>query len=122
NRAARIARLTAATTSTGPARPYTSWPGQAPDTGNGHQEPDTELFDIMRELLSGRRGLLGKLGKPGAPRTLGPVASDDELQSVLGKLQGQSPPTVVVDGKPRPRSMQHVKHDVLAQLRQLTPG
>src|SRR5690606_2766630 len=105
----------------GKPRPYTSWPGM-PGAGSGDNR-SPELFEALRELVSGRRALLGKLGGSGGrSNPLAPVASADELQTALGTLQGRTPAHVVVDGKPRPRSIQHVKQDVLAQLRQKVPG
>ena len=102
------------------SRPLTGWPG-VPAAG-GEASQDSEMFEVLRELLSGRRALLGKLGGNAGRNPMAPLASEDDLQSVLGMLQSRPPDTVIVDGQPRPRSVQHVKQDLLARLRQLTPG
>lgn len=107
----------------GGLRPYTAWPG-LPGNGADAAQQDAEIFDVLRQLLSGRRALLGKLG--GAPRGVAHAdaltASEDDVQAMLGVLQNRTAATVTVDGQPVPRSVQHVKQDLLAQLRQVAPG
>lgn len=107
--------------------PLTSWPG-VPEPGmetDGayvNAESGEDAFHAMRDLLSNRRALLGKLGQsPGANRQQGntQVASGDDVQSVLGILQQKANHAVLVDGKPTPRSVTHVKQDLLTQLRAL---
>ena len=118
------AHAAAAASDTGGARkprPFTAWPGLP--SARPAEGRDAEAFEALRQLLSGRRALLGKLnGRNGSKGALAPVASPDDLQSVLGVLQGRAPAPVMVDGEPRPRSIQHVKQDLLAQLRQVSPG
>ena len=80
------------------------------------------MFDVLRQLLAGRRSLLGKLGDkaatpPGPTHTVSP----QQVQQVLGTLQNKPAAPVVVDGKPQPRSVTHLKQDMLAQLRRVTP-
>jgi len=112
-------------------RPYTAWPGTASseplDTG---AEPggeaggvgDVRMFDMLRELLSGRRALLGKLGGAQAkPPPNAHYASRDDVQAVLAHLQARDPAPIVVDGKPTPRTVSHLRQDLLSQLRQVTP-
>jgi len=107
--------------------PLTAWPGMPEpgmetdgayvDTGSGE-----DTFHALRDLLSNRRALLGKLGQSPAsnrPRENVQVASGDDVQSVLGILQQKANHAVLVDGKPTPRSVTHVKHDLLTQLRAL---
>jgi hypothetical protein len=104
-------------------RPVTAWPGtNEADAGQSRQ--DTEMFDVLRQLLAGRRSLLGKLGnaKPAQNGTPAYVASPEEVQSVLGLLQTRAPAPVVVDGKAQPRSVTHLKQDLLAQLRKVAPA
>ncbi len=81
-----------------------------------------DAFLQMRHLLAGRRQLLGKLvgGKAGSAETGHPVTTD-QVQNVLGALQHKVSPTVMVNGKPAPRTITHLKQDLLAQLRQATP-
>src|SRR5688500_8377057 len=83
-----------------------------------------DAFQQMRQLLAGRKQLLGKLGGAGA-RPSGPVAGmvveTSHIQDVLGHLQHSGKATVLVSGKPTPRTVTHLKQDLLAQLRQATP-
>lgn len=122
--AARGAAESGASGYEGP-RPYTAWPGTAssePMDLGGDGQNDARMFDMLRELLAGRRALLGKLGGAQAkPPPNAHVASKDDVQAVLALLQAREPAPVVVDGKPAPRSVSHLKQDLLAQLRQVTP-
>lgn len=110
-------------------RPYTAWPGTASpeplESGAAGAEAgaaDGRMFDMLRELLAGRRALLGKLGGAQAkPPPNAHVATRDDVQAVLALLQTREPAPVLVDGKPAPRSLTHLKQDLLAQLRQVTP-
>lgn len=107
-------------------RPYTAWPGTASaepmDMGAEAGGADGRMFDMLRDLLAGRRALLGKLGgAQSAPPPNAHVASRDDVQAVLSLLQAREPTPVLVDGKPAPRSLAHLKQDLLAQLRQVTP-
>jgi hypothetical protein len=119
---------TETTSGTGGAR------GGAPGSGAGggaglagmtaRQESAAEdAFLQMRHLLAGRRQLLGKLvGGKAASAEAGHPVSTDQVQNVLGALQHKASPTVMVNGKPAPRTITHLKQDLLAQLRQATPG
>ena len=82
------------------------------------------MFDVLRELLAGRRSLLGKLGQAKPAKSSAPswVASGDDVQSVLGKIQHRAPSPVMVEGKLQPRTVTHLKQDLLAQLRQSAPS
>jgi hypothetical protein len=108
-------------------RPYTAWPGTASsepmdmgsESGGGG---DAKMFDMLRDLLAGRRALLGKLGSSqGKPPANAHTASRDDVQAVLALLQARDPAPVMVEGKPTARSLTHLKQDLLAQLRQVTP-
>ena len=106
-------------------RPFTAWPGTPEAATETHARQDTEMFDVLRQLLAGRRSLLGKLGGAKAPS--GPTqpvqpASADDVQKMLGVLQAKPVKPLVVDGKPQARSIGHLKQDLLAQLRQVTPA
>lgn len=86
--------------------------------GAGANDP----FQQMRLLLAGRRQLLGKLGSNrGASAEASYVVSPNEVQSVLGSLQLKPVGNVVVDGKSVPRTVAHLKQDLLARLRQISP-
>src|SRR3546814_20465208 len=85
-------------------------------------ESGEDTFHAMRDLLSNRRALLGKLGQsPGnnRPRENMQVATGEDVQSVLGILQQKANHAVLVDGKPTPRSVTHVTQDLLSPLRAL---
>ncbi len=106
------------------AKPFTAWPGTT------HPEPldvdgggnDGQMFDVLRQLLAGRRALVGKLsGNPSAPPANAYTATRDDVHAVLALMQGREPPRMQVDGRPVMRSIAHVKQDMLAQLRQVTP-
>ncbi len=95
--------------------------GSAGDTSGG------DAFQQMRHLLAGRRQLLGKLvggsggGRPAATPEATTPASIDQVQDVLGQLQHKAGTTVMVNGKPVPRTITHLKQDLLANLRQASP-
>lgn len=102
--------------------PHTAWPGLGAEAAPGPQ--DAEMFDVLRQLLAGRRSLLGKLGsaKPAQNGGAAWVAGADDVQNMLGRLQQRAPAPVVVDGKAQPRNITHLKQDLLAQLRSVAPG
>ena len=95
-----------------------------PSAGHAGQDSNApeDAFQQMRHLLAGRRQLLGKLGG-GRPASAGATAqvSTQQVQDVLSRLQQKAGTTVMVDGKPAPRTITHLKQDLLAQLRQSTP-
>jgi hypothetical protein len=105
--------------------PLTAWPSIEPpvplDTAGGEN-----TFSVLRDLLASRRALLGKLGQGPAAGAAKPkehqhVVSEDDVQSVLGVLQHKPNHAVLVNGQPAPRSVTHVKQDLLNQLRQIAP-
>ena len=105
------------------ARPLTGWPGvpaSMPSEPSANDSQDRMVFQTMRELLSGRRESLGLGAAPAADPNAFPARSDD-VQSVLGVLQKKPAMPLSVGGKLVPRSIGHVKQDILNQLRQVTP-
>lgn len=82
-----------------------------------------DQFQAMRQLLAGRRQLLEKLSpdRTGGSREAAQVVDSARLQSVLGRMQGRPVAPVIVNGKAVPRSVGHLKQDVLALLRQGAP-
>lgn len=72
----------------------------------------------LRELLEQRRASL-----PSAPEepTGGYVASGEELQAVLGALQNRAPTQVQLGGRGVQRTVQHLRQDMLAELRRFSP-
>lgn len=103
----------------------TRWPGEAVARDIAREDGDKqheEMFSILRQLLASRRELTGKLSGHAAQAPANMyVASPNEVESVLGVLQQKPTAAVLVDGKPALRSVQHVKQDLLAQLRQMAP-
>jgi hypothetical protein len=105
------------------SNPMTGWPAAA----SGAQPPadyvqdarDVELFETMRDLMAGRRHVLG-IAPQVPPEQAHPVRTDD-VQSVLGALQAKPAAPIRAGGKVVPRSIGHVKQDLLNQLRQLAP-
>ena len=103
------------------------WPGlnqaprAAPPSGNPAQAK--EDFGQIRDLLAGRRELISKLGsdKPGVPSGPQYVAPSEKVQSVLGNLQHSPNLTTMEGGKSVPRTVAHLKNDLLAQLRKSAP-
>ncbi|WP_423925890.1 DUF1631 domain-containing protein [Dokdonella sp.] len=82
------------------------------------EQPDTQLFASLRGLLAERRRALDT--QPTSSPT-GYMASRDDLQSVLGALQTKPIDTIQQNGKTVPRSIGHVKQDLLNQLRAKSP-
>jgi hypothetical protein len=98
------------------------WPGvpQPPGPVDDVEDPrDVELFNTMRELMAGRRSVLGKFGGRDAANAFS--VSTDDVESVLGALQQKPMPSVVVGGKVQPRTVAALKQDLMAQLRRVTP-
>ena len=82
-----------------------------------------DSFQQMRHLLAGRRQLLGKLVGGGTRAAPGNavVVEPARVQDALGALQHKPLGPVMVGGKPTVRTVAHLKQDLLAQLRQVTP-
>ncbi|MCB1561556.1 MAG: DUF1631 domain-containing protein [Xanthomonadales bacterium] len=94
----------------------------APARKNGTSEADLQSFEALRQLLSGKRNLLGKLGggrSGGAPEI---TASLNDVQAGLGMLQARPATSTVTDGVARPRTVRQVKQDLLVQLRRNAPA
>lgn len=108
----------------GLANPMTGWPGAAAATAapadSAQDARDVEMFETMRDLMAGRRQVLG-LGPKQAPDQVHSVRTAD-VQAVLGALQAKTPSTIRAGGKVVPRSVAHLKQDLLGQLRQLAPA
>ncbi len=84
-------------------------------------EPESEqppLFDTLRELLAQRRDMLGGGDEPSGHSF--PV-DPEQIQDALTSLQNKPVQSVMQQGKPIPRDMQHLRQDLLAQLRRFSP-
>ncbi len=77
---------------------------------------DSELFSTLRMLLAGRRHAQGAT-VPFAEN--GYMVSRDDLQSVLGALQHRADVGLSRSGKPRDAAA--LRHDMLMQLKQMSP-
>ena len=82
---------------------------------------DSELFTTLRELLYGRRHLEHAAPAQAAGTSSSYVATGEDLQSVLGALQGKPAAPMILGGRLVQRSIAHLKQDLLNQLRQFTP-
>ncbi len=81
-------------------------------------EVDEASFAMMRQLLASRKQLLGKLNAE-KTQTGGKsqVVAPSLLQKTLNMLQGKPATPILSGGKPVPRNIQHIKQDLLSQLR-----
>lgn len=99
---------------------------QAPTQAFADAAQDREMFNTLRELLSGRRasGFDPVDGAPmrSEPVDAGPPANTDDLQSVLTILQAQHVAPVMVNGRWMGRRISHIKQDALNQLRAISGG
>ncbi|WP_146152066.1 DUF1631 family protein [Ahniella affigens] len=104
------------------SRPMTGWPGvaQKVPTDAANDAFGQMVFDDMRELLAGRRQALG-LSPTLAPDSIYPIRHDD-IESVLAGLQSRPVTPMFTGGKVTPRTVSHIKQDMLNQLRQLAPS
>src|SRR5690606_11877142 len=89
--------------------PHTAWMGQ-------HSAPisndEQASLDKLMELLSGRRGLLGKLRPDAVATTSQRLLDTADLVSALGHVQTQQ--------SAAPQSLADIKQNLLAQARQRT--
>ena len=83
-------------------------------------------FNQIRDLLTSRRSMLSKLsGSGGAPSApTGPVhqPAQQEVQHALSLLQPSTATSVNMGGRIVPRTVAHLKQDLLAQLRRSAPA
>ncbi len=91
---------------------------QGASTANGvnaaNADVDAELFTTLRELLGSRR--------PRVEDASAPIASNDDVQSILTVLQSLPTAPVMVGGKWKSRRIADVKQDMVSQLRQIHGG
>jgi len=82
-----------------------------------------EGFSLLRQLTSSRRQLLGKLNpdRSREGREAAHTVSADELQAALRALQDRTAAPMLRQGRVTARNVGHVRQDMLAVLRQLSP-
>lgn len=82
-------------------------------------EADMASFNMMRQLLASRKQLLGKLNpdKIHSGVSHSPAVPQDVLQKTLHMFQSKPATPVMSGGKPTTRTIQHVKQDLMSQLR-----
>jgi hypothetical protein len=90
----------------------------APMDADASGPSDATLFASLRELLADRRRGLGVSNSAPASSYM---ASRDDLQSVLGNLQSNPIEAPQQDGKSAPRSIGHLKQDLMNRLRERSP-
>jgi hypothetical protein len=104
----------------GPAPEDRNEDGNAAATGvpfGGDEDDASGTFAALTELLAQRR----RQQSPAAARGSGYVPAADELQRVLGVLQTRPAEVRASGGGMQPRSMQQLRQDMMAQLRQSSP-
>ena len=113
----RPAQLASAAEQAAQFAAFTGWPGESIGASASAIVTGDDIYTNLRELLRSAR----PAPAAGASMTqaLG-VASHTDVQSILGLLQRRPAATVMVNGQQRPQSINHVKQDLLVQLRQLT--
>lgn len=102
--------------------------------GGAEADPDSQMFTILRGLLWDRRRTAASGAvNPGSSAALPPgsptiqrkeaqyVATADDMQATLNMLQRRPASPMVVGGRPVPRTIEHLKQDMLGQLRRLSP-
>ncbi len=78
-------------------------------------------IEALLQMLSSRRNLLGRLGAgAAAPVHRSPPVQAADLHAVLRRLQSKPAAPVMVDGQAVPRTVAHLKQDMLAALRQFS--
>ncbi|GAB3024921.1 DUF1631 domain-containing protein [Oleiagrimonas citrea] len=100
--------------------PNAAAPQAAPDHhGRNEKTESTIAFTVLRNLLAQRRNALGLNAESTPPS--GPASTPEQLQDALARLQQQSDTTVLENGARHVRSMKHLRQDLQAQLRALSP-
>ncbi len=89
---------------------------EQPASGLATEQPP--LFATLRELLAQRREMLGGGDEPsGRSFSVNP----EHVQDALSSLQKKPVQPIMREGKSIPRDMQHLRQDLLAQLRAYSP-
>jgi len=84
-----------------------------------------EGYNVLRQLLNGRRQLLGKLNsvrEREGRETAQHVVSANDLQDALRGMQARPAAPVMAHGRTTQRNIGHLKQDMLALLRRVAPN
>ena len=92
-------------------------------SGRGEM-PDDQAYGLLRQLMGSRRQLLGKLNPDRGRETREApyVVPAAQLQEALRGLQLRAPAPLSTHGRAQPRSVHHLKQDMLALLRRVSPN
>jgi hypothetical protein len=104
-----------------PAQTSANSPGDRRDSA-ASDIADQELFTTLRELLAGKRAGSGQGGPDAAGGNAAPIATVEDVQSILTVLQGQPAAPVMIGGRWKSRRVADIKQDMLGQLRQMHGG
>jgi len=99
-------------------RPLVGWPIPGTPPAGLTPESDTsdlDLYDRLRDLAVAYRNRR----RSEAPS--GHLARSEDVQVVLGILQKRPIPPIVIGGRLMPRTLEHVKLDLVNNLREFTP-
>ena len=103
-------------------------PGEAthaPQAGAAMGNVSMPVFEEIRDLLASRRSTLGKLsGSVPTAMPAGPVHQpvQQEVQHALSLLQPSTATSVNMGGRIVPRTVAHLKQDLLSQLKRAAPA
>ncbi len=102
------------------SNPLTGWPGAprnfAPYDPNAGA-PAADTFENLRSLLAWRRPVAGKPDQADGEAV---PASSEDLEVVLRELQAKPVAPIVIDGRVVPRTVNHLRQDLLNYLRQFS--
>jgi hypothetical protein len=102
--------------------PLLGWPTPGQIAAGLTAENDTQdldLYDRMRELLADKHHR--ESVRQGEESSSSHVARSEDVQAVLGLLQKRPIAPMVIGGRLVPRSIAHVKQDLMNKLREFTP-
>ena len=119
------ARLTAQYGAAIQSAPRQNEPRQNEHGGSAGDVSDQELFTTLRELLAGKRA--GQAADNVADQgnrveADAPIATVEDVQSILTVLQTQPAAPVMIGGRWKSRRVADIKQDMIAQLRQMHGG
>ncbi len=101
--------------------PLTGWPGVPHASPYDSSSPETstftDSFDNLRSLMAWRRPVAPRSEKAGPESA---PASAQDLEVVLRELQAKPVAPIVIDGRVVPRTLNHLRQDLMNYLRQFS--